>query len=700
MPLQKLALSPGIDRDHTRYSNEGTWWDMDKVRFFSGLPQKIGGWQQLGSFTFQGSCKFLHNWITISGENLLAIGTNLKMYIERSESLYDITPIRKTFTVTNPFATTIGSTIVQATIANHGATQGDFVTFSGASAVGGVPPSELNIEHQITLVVGNVISFVVTTTATSTVAAGGGTVTAAFQPNTGSAIFSSGGYGSGPYGLGPYGSFVPVRYGQYVGDNFGEDLIFAIRDGGLFYWTGANVPTSLATRGSILANMAGAANAPLIVDNLIVTADRHVLTVGVNPISAINVTINPFTSGATTSPIVTVTLTAHGLTTGGYITVEDAVGFDGLIATELNKQHEITYVSADTFTITLTTGCTVGGVVGGGTGVTIYSQDGVEDPMLVRWCTQDNPLIWTPKVTNTAGDYRLTAGSYTYAVKRMRQENLIWTDVALYSVQFVGPPATFSFITVAEGISIASVTSVAVADNVAYWMGRDKFYMYNGNVAPLECTVRRFVFDDINVSQFAQVEAGVNLAFNEVTWWYCSSGSSTIDRYVAYNYAERVWTMGSMARTSWLDSQLRSNPIATGTDGKVYYHEVGSDDGSTNPPTAITAYIESADIDLGEGDDFMFVQRCIPDVDFSNSSAAVPTAVLTLKTRNFPGSNFAQSNARNVSQTAVVPFDQFTEQVWTRLRGRQIVFRIESTSIGVAWRLGIPRLDLREDGKR
>lgn len=700
MPLQKLTFRPGIDRDHTRYSDEGAWWDMDKVRFFSGFPQKIGGWQQLGSFTFQGSCKFLHNWVTLSGENLLAIGTNLKMYIERSESLYDITPIRKTLTATNPFATTIGSTTVQATIVSHGAIQGDFVTFSGSSAVGGVPAGEINIEHQITLVIGNVISFVVTTAATSTVAAGGGTVTAAFQPNTGSAIYSSGGYGSGPYGLGAYGSFVPLRYGQYVGDNFGEDLIFAIRDGGLFYWTGANAPASLATRGVILANMSGAANAPMIVDNLIVTADRHVLAVGVNPISDISVVANPFTTGAVASPVVTVTLTAHGLTTGDYITVEDATGFDGLVTAELNKQHEITYVTADTFTITLTTGCTVGAVVGGGTAVVIYSQDGAEDPMLVRWCTQDNPLVWTPKVTNTAGDYRLTAGSYTYAVKRMRQENLIWTDVALYSVQFVGPPNTFSFITVAEGISIASVTSVAVVDNVAYWMGRDKFYTYGGTVAPLDCTVRRFVFDDINTSQFAQVEAGANLAFNEVTWWYCASGSSTPDRYVTYNYAERVWTMGSMARTSWLDSQLRGKPISTGTDGKVYYHEVGSDDGSTNPPTAITAYIESADIDLGEGDKFMFVQRCIPDVDFSNSAAVVPAAILTLKTRNFPGSNFVQSNARTVSQTAVVPFDQFTEQVWTRLRGRQVVFRIESTSTGVAWRLGVPRLDLRVDGSR
>lgn len=698
--LQRLTLRPGIDRDHTRYSDEGTWWDADKVRFFSGHPQKIGGWQQLGSFTFQGSCKMLHNWVTLSSENLLAIGTNLKMYIERSESLYDITPIRKTLTVTNPFTTTLGSTTVQATIVGHGAVIGDFVTFSGSSAVGGVPDTELNAEHQITLIIGNILSFTVTTAATSTVAAGGGAVTAAFQPNTGSAIYASGGYGSGPYGLGPYGSFVAPRFGQYVGDNFGEDLIFAIRDGGLFYWTGANAPTSLSTRGVVLAKMAGASNAPVIVDNLVVTADRHVMAVGVNPISAIDVVANPFTTGAVASPVVTVTLTAHGLGTGDYITVEDAVGFDGLVTAELNKQHEVTLVTADTVTITLTTGCTAGGTVGGGTAVVVYSQDGVEDPMLVRWCTQDNPLVWTPKVTNTAGDYRLTAGSYTYAVKRVRQENLIWTDVALYSAQFVGPPGVFSFITVAEGISIASVTSVIVVDNVAYWMGRDKFYTYNGNVTPLECSVRRFVFDNMNATQFAQVEAGANLAFNEVTWWYCSTNSTTIDRYVTYNYVERVWTVGSMTRTSWLDSQLRSKPIATGVDGKVYYHEVGSDDGSTNPPTAIAAYIESADIDLGEGDNFMFIQRCIPDVDFSNSVAAVPAAVLTLKTRNFPGGNFLQSNARTVSQTAVVPFDQFTEQVCTRLRGRQAVFRIESTATGVAWRLGTPRLDTREDGSR
>ena len=701
MPLQKLVFKPGANRDNTRYSNEGSWWDMDKVRFFSGTPQKIGGWQQLGSFTFQGSCKFLRDWSTLIGENLLAIGTNLKMYLERGEVLYDITPIRATLSATNPFATSIGSTTVTATIAGHGAVQGDFVTFAGSSAVGGGPAADINKEQQITLAVGNIISFVVATAATSTVAAGGGAITAAFQPNTGSSIaIPNGGYGGGPYSIAEYGWFIPVIYGQYVGDTFGEDFIFAIRDGGLFYWTGANVPTALASRGVILADSAGASNVPMIVDNLLTTADQHVLAVGTNSISAINVKVNPFTSGAAASPIVTVTLVAHGLTTGDYLTVEDAVGFDGLVTAELNKQHKITYVSADAFTITLTTGCTAGAVVGGGSAVTLYSQDGIEDPMLVRWCAQGNPLDWTPKVTNSAGDYRLSSGSYTYAVKRIRQENLIWTDTAVYSVQFVGPPASFSFLPLADNTSIASITAVAVVDNIAYWMGRDKFYMYNGQVLSMDCSVRRYVFGDINASQLAQVFAGTNLALNEVTWWYCAADSLTTDRYVTYNYVEKTWSFGSMPRTAWIDSQLRDKPMAAGSDGKIYYHELGSDDGSTNPPTAIAAFIESADIDIGEGDNFMFVQRCIPDVDFSGSTAAIPAAVVTLKARNFPGSDFSQSNARNVAQTATISFDQFTDQVWTRLRGRQIAFRMDSTAVGVAWKLGAPRIEIREDGMR
>lgn len=700
MAFIPLKFRPGANRDNTRYANEGAWWDMDKVRFFSGYPQKIGGWQQLSANTYLGFCKFLHNWVTLVGENLLAVGTNLKMYIERGGVYHDITPIRATVTLTDPFTTTPGSNQVLVTHAGHGALSGDFVTLSGATTVGGVPAAEINTEHQVYVVTADQY-FITVTTPAAAPATGGGAVTAVYQPNTKASVAATGGgYGVGGYGSGAYNMFTTSRFGQYVGDNFGEDLVFAIRDGGVFYWSAAGIPASLSVRGEYMPKLPGALAAPMVADNIMVTADQHVVCIGTDTISATHVGGNLFTTGAAGSTVVTVRFPAHGMSTGDYATVDGAVDIDGIPATELNAQHQVTALSVDLFTINVKTGCTVGGVTGGGTNVAVYAQNGVEDPMMIRWCAQGNPLNWLPKATNTAGDYRLTAGSYTYAVKRMRQENLVWTDTALYSMQFVGPPVVFAFTQLAENISIASATAVAVVDNTAFWMGTDKFYMYDGRVVPIPCDIRRYVYGDINRTQFGQVAAGTNTEFNEVIWLYCSANALHPDRYVTYNYVEKVWAFGTMARSCWLDSQLRGYPIAAGQDGKLYYHEIGTDDGSTNPPSAITSFIESADVDIADGESFMFVQRCIPDVAFDGSTAAVPGAVLTLKTRNSPGGDYLQSNARAVTRTATVPFDQFTEQVWVRLRGRQVAFRIDSSDVGVSWQLGIPRLDVREDGMR
>jgi hypothetical protein len=282
----------------------------------------------------------------------------------------------------------------------------------------------------------------------------------------------------------------------------------------------------------------------------------------------------------------------------------------------------------------------------------------------------------------------------------MRQENLIWTDSAVISMQFVGPPVVFSFTTLADNISIASVTAVAVANNVAYWMGKDKFYSYNGQVQTLNCDLRKYVFGGMNLTQLSQVYAGTNAQFNEVTWFYCSTNALSPDSYVVFNYLENLWTFGTMPRTAWLDSPLRATPIAAGADGKLYYHEVGVDDGSTTPVSAIASFIESADFDIGDGQKFSFIERIIPDVDFSGSTAAVPALTLTLKARDTPGSNFLQTNARAVTQTSVIPFAQFTEMAWTRIRGRQLSFRLDSTAVGVTWQIGTPRIGIREDGER
>lgn len=622
MPLQKLIFKPGVNRENTRYTNEGTWWDMDKVRFRSGTPEKLGGWVSVGAQVFKGVARSLHNWVTLTGENLVAVGTHLKMYIERGEAYYDITPVRATFTpLTNPFTTGApGSSVVTVTVAGHGAITNDFVTFSGAATVDGILSTTLNAEFQVTVINASTFTIAATPCTAGGVTGGGAAVSVIFQINTGSTIASVGtGIGIGAWGVDGWGlaatgtSAVTLGLRQWVGGSFGQDFIYAVRDGGVYYWstTGVSITAALATRGIPLSAVAGASDAPVIADNILITDDQHVIAVGTN---------------------------ARGTTT--------------------------------------------------------------EDPLLIRWCAQGNPLNWTPAITNTAGDYRLTAGSYTYAVKKMRQENLIWTNTAVVSMQFVGHPIVFSFTTLATNVSIASVTSVAVSSNVAYWMGHDKFYIYDGQVRTLQCDVRKYVFNDLNPLQLAQVYAGTNEQFNEITWFYCSKLSTIIDRYVTYNYIENLWTFGTMARTAWLDSPLRATPIAAGLDGKLYYHEVGVDDGSVNPPAAIPAFLESADFDIGDGQIFQFVERIIPDVDFSGSTAAIPAVVLTMKARATPGGDFLQSNTRTVSQTATVPFAQFTEQVWTRIRGRQMSFRLDSSGAGVMWQLGTPRISVREDGQR
>lgn len=621
MPIQKITFRPGVDRENTRYTQEGRWWDMDKVRFRSGTPEKIGGWAPFGSNTFRGTARLLHNWITLAGENLLGVGTHLKMYIERGQQYYDITPIRSTTgALTNPFTTgAAGSSVVTVTVASHGAITGDFVTFSGATTVDGILAATLNAEFQVTVLSANTFTITATPCTAGGVTGGGAAVVAAFQVNTGSDTSIVGlGYGVGAYGVDGYGLAASSGAGVTTGlrlwnaDNFGQDLVFNIRNAGVYYWSAAiGAPASLLVRGTTLASQAGASDAPTIASKIFVTDDEHVVACGAN------------TLGSAT-----------------------------------------------------------------------------QDPLLVRWCAQGNSVNWTPAVTNTAGDQRLTAGSYIMTAAKMRQENLIWTDTALISMQFVGPPVVFSFTVLATSTSIVSPRAVAVANNVAYWMGNGKFYMYDGQVQTLPCDLRKYIFHNINASQYGQVFTGTNAAFNEVTWYYCAAGSSTITNYVTYNYLERIWTFGTMARTAWNDSPLQSNPVAASYDGRLYFHELGFDDGSTAPYSAINAYLESADFDIGDGEEFSFVDKIIPDIDFDGSTAATPAVTLTLKSRSTPGANFTQTNAQSVLQTVTTPFLQFSEYCYVRIRGRQMAFRVESTAVGVTWQLGTPRLSIRPDGKR
>ena len=614
MPLTKLQYKPGINREITSYSNEARWIDSDKIRFRQGFPEKIGGWQAISTATFLGVCRSLNSWVTLGGVSLLGVGTNLKFYLEQGAQYNDITPIRATNRLTNPFTTVNGNTVVTVTDATAGYENGDFVTFSGASAVGGLT---LNGEFQITYISGSTYTIVSPNAATSG-ATGGGSVSAAYQLNVGTAVgVPIVGWGAGAWGIGVWGtgspSVQPIRL--WSQSNFGQSLIFGPRGGGIFFWDGNG---STSTRGVLVSGIGGASGVPTV-PNILTTSDasRFVFAIGANPI------------GTTT-----------------------------------------------------------------------------QNPMHVRWSSQEDYLDWTPSATNQAGSLTLSRGSKLVAVMQARQEILIWSDSALYSFQYVEPPVVWASQLVGDNISIASPNAAAYANGVSYWMGKDKFYMYDGRVQPLPCDVRRYVFADINPQQYDQVYAGTNEGFHEVWWFYCSSASSANDRYVVYNYLENTWYYGTMGRTAWLDTGERSSPIAATYNNKLVAQEVGCDDAETTSPVAISAYVSSGQFDLDEGTNFSFVWRVLPDLNFDGSTTTAPSVDMSLLPQANSGSGYNDplsqggSNTGVVTRSSVVPVDQYTGQVNVRVRGRQMAFKIESSNVGVKWQLGSPRIDLRPDGRR
>ena len=617
MPLSKILLKPGINRENTRYTTEGGWYDGDKVRFRQGTPEKIGGWIRRSNSTFLGICRSLWNWVTLGGNNLIGVGTNLKFYISQGDIYYDITPLRDTETLVDPFTTTAGSPIVEVTDAAAGYIDGDFVTFSGATAVGGLT---LNGEYQISYDVGTTYTITASSNASSS-ATGGGTVTAAYQINVGPAFQSpltgwgAGGWGLGTWGVGVSSSDALRLWSQ---SSFGEDLIFNPRGKGLYYWDAAGGVFS--NRGEDIALMMGASDVPTKV-NLVLVSDisRFVLVFG----------------------------------------------------------------STDVGSATL-------------------------DPMLIRWSEQEDFLNWTPSATSQAGSLRLSIGSSIITALQSRQEVLVWTDTALYSLQYLGPPFVWGAQTVGDNISIAGPNAMAIASGVTYWMGLDKFYKYDGRTQTLRCDLRQYVFDDINQLQMEQVCCGTNEGYNEVWWFYCSADSVVIDKYVIYNYGEDIWYYGTMGRTAWLDSGLQTGPIAATYVNNLVNHEVGNDDGTGDELVPIEAYISSAEFDLNDGHNFSYVWRALPDITFrgSTDNGLSPSVTMTLLPLRNSGSGFTNpasvggSNSAGITRTAVFPIEEFTGQVYPRIRGRQMALRIDSTALGVAWQMGSFRLDLRPDGRR
>lgn len=620
MPLKKITLRPGCNRENTRYTNENGYYESEKTRFRQGTPEKIGGWARISAATFQGVCRSLWNWITLTGQNLLGVGTNLKFYIENGGAYNDITPLRVSPAATlanNPFATTNLSTTVVVTDAAGGWVNGDFVTFSGATAVGGLT---LNGEYQITTIGTSATTYSIqsTTAATSTATGGGASVVAAYQINVGMAYeiplvgWGAGAWGAGTWGIGASSTTQMRIWNQ---SNFGQDLIFGPNGGKLYIW---KATTALTDRGVLISGLSGASSVPLFQNLLLISdASRFTFVFGTNDY--------------------------------------------------------------------------------GGTTL---------DPMLIRWSNQEDYLEWYPAATNQAGSLRLSHGSRIVAVLQARQEILVYTDSTLYSLQYAGPPVVWGSQLLGDNLSIAGPNAAALASGVAYWMGVDKFYKYDGRVQTLRCDLRQYVYNDINLSQSSQIFASTNEGFNEVWFFYCSANSFAVDKYVTYNYAEDVWAYGTLGRTAWLDSGLRNYPIAATYSYNIVNHEFGVDDNETGTATAIYAMISTAEFDIDDGDRFGFVRRILPDLTFSGSTAANPQVTLTLTPMQNSGSGYnnpqsvgGDANAL-ITRSATVPIEAFTGQVFIRVRGRQMILTMESNQLGCTWQMGSHRLDIRQDGGR
>jgi hypothetical protein len=747
MPLQKLQFRPGINRENTSYANEGGYYAANKIRFRSGQPEKVGGWTadtgtNLSALkpttgTVWGVCRALWNWLNLTGYNLLALGTNFKYYIQSGTNgfYYDVTPLRTTTTAGEvTFAASTGSTTITVSDAGHGAQTGDFVTYSGAVSLGGnITATILNAEFQITYLSSNQYTITSSVAATAGDSSnGGGSVVGAYQITTGNAVYTQNvGWGAGTWGGVILGtatnqldgainnsvttitvdsttgftatgnilidqetiSYTAVTGTQFTGctrglSGTGSGAAASHADNALvvqsttFTGWGASAPA-----GQGIGQQLRTWSQSTFGEDLIFNARGGALYYWANSASA-----NTFNRGQLLGPSATVVTKSGSITTdsscptvANFVMVSDASRF--VLAFGVNDYGSV-----------------------------------IQDPLLIRWSDQESFATWLPAVTNQAGSYRLSHGSQIITSMQTRQEILVLTDSAIYSMQYLGPPYVWSFQIMGDNISIAGPNAIATANNITYWMGTDKFYMYSGRVQTLPSTLREYVYNDINLTQSFQFMAGTNEGYNEVWWQYCSANSDVIDRYVIYNHLDNVWYYGDwvnytgtayQGRTAWLDSPLRAYPMAAtygvaggSSNTLLVYHESGVDDGTVNPSVPIVAQVTSSDFDIGDGHNFGFVWRLIPDLTFDGSNVNQPTAMFTVLPRANSGAPYGNSNnpdvvsAQNYQNTRTYAIQEFTQQVYVRIRGRQMAFKVSSDELGVQWQLGVPRIDIRPDGRR
>ena len=782
MPLTSLKFKPGINRETTSYTNEGGWFNGDKIRFRFGYPEKIGGWSTYSDNTFLGTCRALFSWVALEGTKFLGVGTNLKYYIADGGIYNDITPIRLTTSAGDAtFAATNGSTTVTVTEAGHGAALNDFVTFSGAASLGGnVTATILNAEHQITSIINNdSYTIVVSATASGSDSGNGGSSTVAtYQINTGlDTNFFGTGWGAGVWNGVDTNELTTTLAEELDASETAIDVTsasgMATTDvisvaGELMIITNISSNTLTVTRGHGGTTAAVHANGELVrlvKGNATASDDTVTLINGsslASDVTATSVTVDSaaaFTATGSANFIKiddeimqytgTTSTSFTGLVRGAFDTtaathadnaavIEASFGW-GMTFTTTVAGANLTNWTHDNFGEDLLINVNNGGIYywdrtsgtssravelntlsGSTLAPTIAKQImtsdpdrhviafgcdpeaniGTQDPLLIRFGSQESLTDWQSLATNTAGELRLSTGSEIVVALQTKQQILVYTDVSLYSMQFLGPPFTFGLTEISRNITIASPNSAVAVNDFVYWMGSKEFYVYSGTVQRLPCTVLDYVFSDFNRDQIGKVTAGHNSSYGEVWWFYPSGSSSANDRYVIYNYQEKVWYFGNLPRTAWVDRGINQYPIAASTDNKLYYHEFGQDDGSTNPSSAISSNIESSQMDLGEGDKFLLASKLIPDITFRDSENSAPSASFTVQVRQNPGINYDATSASTVTRSATTPVEAFTDEAFIRLRGRSFAIKVSSDDTGVMWRLGTPRIQLRPDGRR
>ena len=716
MPMKALKFKPGIVSDVTSYSAEGGFVDGDKVRFRFGFPEKFGGWEKYSQNTYLGSARRLHNWVALDGSDFMGIGTHLKYYIEEGQTFNDITPIRQTTSAGDvTFSATNGSTTITVTDPAHGANEKDFVTFSGASSLGGVITATiLNAEFQIVSLISS-NSYTITSSVaanSSDTGNGGGSVVGAYQINVGLDVTVGGtGWGAGQWSGTTSGALATQLNEALDASETAIDVDSAtgITAGDLIL-----IEEELITVGTISSNTLGTGGGPSTRGasgtDAATHADNTLVRLATGNADSANDFVGWGNAASVTVPGAQIRLWSHD-NFGEDIIINPRDGgifywdkTNGLGNRAIELSATSTY-SGETSVPTVAKQVLVSdqdrhvivfGCDGLGANSSATQGNGVQDPLLIRFSSQENPVDFFPTATNTAGDLRLGGGSTFVQAVETKQQILVFTNKTLHAMKFIGPPFTFGLQELSKNITIMSPFSAIAVEDAVFWMGVDTFYVYSGGqTIQLPCTVKDKVFLDFNFEERDKVHVGLNSEFSEILWFYPSSSGTTVDKYVAYNYLEKVWYYGTLARQAWLDRGIRNLPQATGNQ-YLYNHEVGFDDDGS----AMTSFIESASIDIGDGDKFVSLKQVIPDITFNGSTSVNPDVSFTMKSRNNPGANFNQTTQNTTQRSATSPVEQFTQKLDYRLRGRSFALRIDSTSLGTKYKLGTPRVDVREDGRR